>query len=132
MNGEEIEYSITEEAVAGYTTTYEGYNVINTYTPEKTDVSGNKTWKDANDKDGIRPESITINLLANGKVVKTITVSAADGWKWSFKDLPRYENGNEIVYTITEEAVAGYTTAYDGYNVINTHVPGTDLELDGI
>ena len=132
MNGEEIEYSITEEAVEGYTTTYEGYNVINTYTPEKTEVSGNKTWKDANDKDGIRPESITINLLANGKVVKTITVSAADGWKWSFKDLPRYENGNEIVYTITEEAVAGYTTAYDGYNVINTHVAGTDLELDGI
>ena len=124
--GVEIVYSITEEKVDGYETVINGYNVTNTHTPETTVVEGTKTWDDANDQDGIRPESITINLLANGEVIETITVTAAD-WSWKFEDLPKYNAGNEIVYSITEEKVDGYETVVDGYNVTNTHTPETTL-----
>lgn len=43
--------------------------------PETIDISGAKTWDDANDQDGLRPDSITIHLMANGveKAVKTVT-----------------------------------------------------------
>jgi len=124
--GVEIVYSITEEKVDGYETVVDGYNVTNKHTPATTVVEGTKTWDDANDQDGIRPESITINLLANGEIIKTITVTAAD-WSWKFEDLPKYNAGNEIVYSITEEKVDGYETVVDGYNVTNTHIPETTL-----
>jgi len=123
--GVEIVYTITEEAVTGYTTEVKGYNVTNTHETETTDVEGTKTWNDADDQDGIRPESIVINLLANGKKVDSATVTAANGWKWSFTGLDKYEDGKEIVYTITEEAVTGYTSKVNGYNVTNTHKPET-------
>ena len=87
-------------------------------------VSGSKTWDDNNDQDGARPESITINLLKNGEVIDTKTVTAADGWAWSFSNLPKYENkGTLINYSVTENAVEDYTTEINGFNVINTHAP---------
>ncbi|MBQ6905595.1 MAG: Cna B-type domain-containing protein [Clostridia bacterium] len=122
--GEEITYSITEEKVDGYETTIDGYNVTNKHVPATVVVEGNKTWDDNDDQDGIRPESITINLLANGEVVETITVTAAD-WSWTFENLPKFEAGEEITYSITEEKVDGYETTIDGYNVTNKHVPAT-------
>ena len=41
-------------------------------------------------------------------------------WTWSFTDLPKYESGKEIVYTIKEDRVKGYTAKVDGFNVTNT------------
>ena len=114
----------------GYETTIEDFNVTNTHTPETVEFSGSKTWYDADNQDGIRPESITINLLADGEVIDTITVGEAEKWSWSFTELPKYrDQGVEIVYTITEEAVKDYTTSIDGFNVTNTHTPAT-VEVD--
>ena len=125
-NGIEIEYFITEDKVEGYDTSYDGYNVINTHTPETTEVSGSKTWDDNDNQDGARPESITINLFANGTGIQSKEVKPdADGnWSYSFTNLPKYENGVEIEYTITEDKVKDYTTSIDGYNVTNKHTPG--------
>ncbi|MYU84583.1 Cna B-type domain-containing protein [Lactobacillus salivarius] len=92
---------------------------------EKTSVSGTKTWNDNNNQDGIRPSSITVNLLANGQQVASKTVSASDNWQYSFDNLAAYANGKKITYTVTEDAVAGYTSTVDGYNITNTHNPTT-------
>lgn len=56
-------------------------------------VDGKKTWDDADNQDGIRPESIRIQLLADGKPVegKALTVTEEKDWKWSFGILPKYE-----------------------------------------
>ena len=102
FNGTEYQVVCTGDAATGYT-------ITNSYTPETTEVSGSKTWDDANNQDGKRPTSITINLLANGEKVDEKTVSADDNWSWSFTNLPKYENGKEITYTITEDAVPDYT-----------------------
>ena len=124
-NGKKITYTVTEDAVAGYTSTVDGYNVTNSHTPATVKVSGTKTWKDNNNQDGIRPSSITVNLLANGRQVASKTVSASDNWQYSFDNLAAYANGQKITYTVTEDAVAGYTSTVDGYNVINNHTPAT-------
>ena len=99
--------------------------MTNTYTPGKTNVSGVKIWNDEEDQDGIRPDSITIRLLADGKETDAKTVTAADGWKWNFKDLDISKDGKEITYSIAEDAVKGYKSVVDVYNVTNTHVPET-------
>ncbi len=135
--GAEIAYTVTEDEVLGYTSRVDGYNVTNTHAPETVDVSGRKIWDDAEDQDGVRPDSITIRLLADGEETDVRTVTTEDGWSWIFAGLPRYDAGREIAYTIAEDEVPGYTSAVDGYNVTNTHVPavidieGSKLWLDG-
>ena len=124
-NGKKITYTVTEDAVAGYTSTVDGYNVTNNHTPATVKVSGTKTWNDNNNQDGIRPSSITVNLLANGQQVASKKVSASDNWQYSFDNLAAYANGQKITYTVTEDAVAGYTSTVDGYNITNTHNPTT-------
>ena len=122
-SGTEIVYTISEDTVADYTTVVDGYNITNTHTPEKISISGSKTWDDASNQDGKRPSSITVRLFADGTEVTSKTVTANDNWSWSFTDLDKYNSGTEIVYTISEDTVADYTTVVDGYNITNTHTP---------
>ncbi|MBR5516755.1 MAG: Cna B-type domain-containing protein, partial [Firmicutes bacterium] len=124
IDGKAVNYKVTEEAVAGYTTEVSGYNVTNSYVPEKVKVEGTKTWEDNDNQDGVRPDSVTINLLANGTPIDSKEVTAADGWTYVFDDLYKYEAGKEIIYTVTEDAVADYQTTYgEDYSVVNTHTP---------
>ena len=125
-NGQEITYTVTEDAVDGYTTESDGYNFINTHQPETTEITVTKTWNDANNQDGKRPESITVILLANGteKTRQAVTADEAGNWTYTFKDLPKYANGQEITYTVAEEEVTDYTTTYDGSNITNSYTPG--------
>ena len=121
-----ITYTVTEDAVEGYTTELDGNNFINTHVPETTEISGTKTWNDAEDQDGKRPESITVKLLANGEEVNSQTVTAGEdgSWNYSFTNLPKFADGQEITYTVSETPVEDYTTTYDGYNIINSYTPG--------
>ena len=120
-SGTEIVYTISEDEVADYTTVVNGYDVTNTHTPEKISISGSKTWDDADNQDGKRPSSITVRLLADGRVVSHKKITEKDNWSWNFEDLPVYEKGEKITYTIKEDSVENYETKLDGYNIINTH-----------
>ena len=127
--GKEVVYTIKELSVDKYTSeiaqlTDGGYNITNTHTPETTSISGTKHWDDNDNQDGARPNEITVNLLADGVIYKTIIVTEATDWTYTFEDLPVYkDHGTEIVYTISEEAVDYYTTTYDKFDIINTHTP---------
>ena len=128
--GKEITYELKEVSVEHYTTEVTGkdgkYTITNTHTPAKINVKGQKIWNDANNKDGIRPDSIVVKLLANGvETGKTATASAASGWTYEFTDLDRYQDGGkEIVYTIKEAYVPkGYTSEVIGTNIVNHHKP---------
>ena len=47
QNGQEITYTVAEEEVTDYTTTYDGSNITNSYTPGKTSATVTKIWNDA-------------------------------------------------------------------------------------
>ncbi|MCY7077257.1 Cna B-type domain-containing protein, partial [Streptococcus oralis] len=126
QNGKPIEYTVKEVGVpTGYIATETGMNVTNTHTPEKTSVKGKKIWDDANNQDRIRPASITVKLIANGKETgQEATATAETGWKYEFTNLDRYQNGKPIEYTVKEVGVpTGYTATETGMNVTNTHTP---------
>lgn len=125
QDGQKIIYSISEEKVTGYETIISNYNITNTHIPEKVSVSGIKTWDDNNNQDGMRPSSIIIKLLANNKEITSKVVTEATSWQYSFDDLPKYENGSEITYSISEEKVAGYEGIITDYNITNKHIPIT-------
>lgn len=118
VDGEEnSKVELTDAALTGTV------EVTNTYTFITTEVTVIKTWNDANNQNGKRPESITVNLLANDEQVDSKVVTESDNWEWTFTDLPKYSDGEEIIYTITEEAVEDYTTTVNGFNITNDYTP---------
>ena len=119
-----------------------GMNITNSYEPEKTEVSGRKTWNDNNNQDGIRPDSIEIQLYKTVNGTKTtmgdnykVTLTSGDDKVWqdteltyTWSKLPKYENGSEITYTVAEiTEVNGYNTTYseDTLTITNSHTPAT-------
>ena len=93
-----------------------------------------KKWDDGNDRDGKRPDSVTVRLYANGKPEgKTLTLDQNNKWEGEFGDIPYSDaNGNKIIYTIKEDSVTGYNdiltapSYQDGYavfNLTNKHEP---------
>ena len=123
--GKAITYSVAEEAVAGYTASVNGYNIANSHTPETVSVQGTKTWQDNDNQDGVRPEQVTIKLLADGvETGQTAVAKAANNWTYEFSNLPKNKAGKAITYSVQEEAVAEYTASYQAYNVTNSHTPG--------
>ncbi|QIL51294.1 Cna B-type domain-containing protein [Weissella coleopterorum] len=94
------------------------WNYINTIA-----VDGQKTWVDNNNKKGLRPNNITVNLLRNGTKIDSKVVDEAANWKYTFIDLPVSDkDNNPYTYTISENTVNNYTTKIDGNNLTNTLV----------
>ena len=131
-------YVLTVDSVTGISLKVEAgetriAKLFNKYTPAPTpepdaefvDIPVVKAWNDNGDKDGNRPESVTVRLYADGVEVDRHELTAGEGWKWTFTDLPRYKEDNktEIVYTVNEDAVAMYSAAIEGYSIVNTYEP---------
>ena len=97
--------------------------LLNSHTPEIIEVNGTKAWNDNNNQDGIRPTSIKVNLLANGKIISFKEVKSTDNWQYKFISLPKFEAGKAIVYTVSEATVTGYDVTVNGTDLTNTHAP---------
>ena len=66
-----------------------------------------KNWVDEGNP--ARPNTLNVFLLADGEVILTVPLTAANRWRATLEDLPRYANGKEIEYTWREARVNGYT-----------------------
>ena len=126
-NGTEIVYTVEEVPVENYeqpTYSDDTLTIINKHIPETTEVTVNKTWNDNDDQDGVRPNSINVSLLADGKEVAKATITADENWTHTFTDLPKYrDHRTEIKYTVEEVPVDKYTTSINGTTITNTHTP---------
>ena len=102
---------------------------VNHYAPEEPDtveISGTKTWNHGDNP--TPPESIIVYVYADGELAAQRLVTGKDGWKYAF-ELPKFaEDGHEIVYTVGEAEVPGYTAEIHGYDILNTYDP--DLPID--
>ena len=111
-DGHEIAYTVKENKIEGYVSNVsgnakDGFVITNTITG-KTSVSVEKRWV------GNPAKSVTVNLLADGKMVDSKKITKDDGWKCTFENLDKYKDGKEIRYEITEDEVAGYTASIKG------------------
>ena len=64
-----------------------------------------------------KPDKVKVSVLKNGREDENLTVelSQANDWKASFSNLPKEDaNGQEIVYTVSEEELAGFKAAISG------------------
>lgn len=91
-------------------------------------LSVRKVWMDGDDRDGVRPSSITVRLYADGRETGESRNLDADEWSATFAHVPYTdEEGRKIHYSVVEDAVEGYTSsvAIDGgvFTLKNTHEP---------
>lgn len=122
-NGKKIVYTVTEDKVSGYDTEISGYNITNSYTPEKTSATVRKVWNDAENQDGKRPDSLSVKLMNGSTEVKTVTLNVANSWTATVADLPKYANGTEITYSWAEGTMPA------GYSLTDTSKTGTVTTL---
>lgn len=125
--GNNIVYRVTAENPKEYTAKVSGSaddGFVVTYSHEiaKVSATANVTWDDAENQDGIRPASVSLQLkskVEGGEAVNVgdnVTVKAdADGnWTKTWTDLPKYNAGKEIEYTVEETGLP------DGYTITTT------------
>ena len=120
------------------------------------DVTVEKVWDDNEDIKGRRPDSVTVQLTADGKVVENIEdittsgrinnntentlaeetseseykviLSAENNWTHTFQDLPKYtEQGQEINYSVVETETNPGDLEY--YEEPKVEVFNTDTEV---
>ena len=101
-----------------------------------TDLEITKVWNDASNQDGKRltaaqlKEKLTLSPAVQGKEA-TVTDNGDNTYTIKYTGLPRFNNGEEVEYTVAEASLEdiGYSTtgspAKDHETITNTHTPET-------
>ena len=104
---------------------------------KSTSFSVEKKWVLDSNLATNKPDKVTVSVLKNGVKDDNLTVvlSQDNGWKASFSNLPKEDANGPIVYTISEETIAGFNAAISGsdenkftitnYNGENVVIPVT-------
>ena len=144
-----ITYKVTAGDIEGYTATIDGsvedgFTVTYKHDVRTVTVNTAITWDDANNRDGIRPDSVTVQLATvNGDskeaVGDKITLDASNEWKTEWTELAEYKAGQKLEYTIDVDGIPTgedqYTTettkttdetgTVTSFTIKNTHIPLT-------
>ena len=96
-------------------------------------ITVTKVWDDVEDKDSLRPESVTVRLFADAVETASAELAADNKWTFTFAELPAEKDGTAIRYTVKEDAVPDYETTITGsmeagFTVTNTHEPTPEEE----
>ena len=112
--------------------------VVKNYAAEHISVTVEKIWNTTNPAD-----SVVIVLQANGQNAAVLfpgmtnvqtTLSAANVWRYTWTDLPRYANGEMVTWSVKEIIIGGKPTLSDGVTFANwtvTYSPGMGTDTDG-
>ena len=93
------------------------------------DITVSCGWDDEENRDGTRPDHVTVTLYANGRETgRTVTLSEENGWRGCFSGMDAYLGGEKLSYSIIEERIEGYTVTIEGsdlagYRIVNIHEP---------
>ena len=149
---DDVDYRVVETEVNGKTPAEGTVNIVktegkyiftitNTVEEETVDIEVDKVWVNADGTEGTWPAGVTvgIQLTADGNNVsgKTATLSA-DQTSYTFTGLPKYQSDGEteIVYSVTEGEVKGYTGSVGeltgGKITLTNTQESTSVEVDKV
>lgn len=119
LDGKDTNYDVTTSANQNTDGTF-AYTITNTLNGDKTSYTVQKVWSDT-----LASHSAEATITLIGKTDgynKTYTEVLKGDASYTFENLPKYANGNEIAYTASEAPVDGYTSHQRDFiftNVIN-------------
>jgi hypothetical protein len=108
-----------------------------TVPPEPTtSVEGTITWDDASNAENVRPNSVALVLYKStggtpvpvvGATAVLDTTAGLDLWDYRFANLPQYEGGSAITYTVGANSVPGYSSAWSTVDLTLSHAAGQGI-----
>lgn len=111
-------WSVEEDVPAGYEVSYKTEDnkifVINHMDyepipdPEPKNLIVKKNWSDENDKNGIRPDSVSVTLYNGDKAVEKVVLGDWNNWTYSWEGL----DGNGDWSVLETGIPKGYTPSY--------------------
>ena len=100
------------------------------------DITVEKVWDDNNNIKGNRPESVTVQLTANGNTIynnqqlEKVILSETNNWTHTFQNLPKYtEQGQEINYSVIETETTEEDLEYYSEPVIESFDNGNKTTI---
>ena len=86
-------------------------------------ITVNKTWSDDNNANGKRPTSIKYILKGGNRPIEQVVtgnVTTNEDWSYTFENVPKYNDRNELInYTLEEEPVV-----QDGFKFYKKNISG--------
>ena len=131
-NGKPIKYSLVSTKAEGYEiettgSATEGLVLNYTHAVKTVDVKATVVWADGNNKDGVRPETVSLQLKADGENLgDVITVNEKSKWTKTWTGLGEYKAGKKVTY---EVEVVGLKGGEDGYTAEITGDAGTGFTI---
>ena len=131
-NGKPIEYSLVSTKAEGYEiettgSATEGLVLNYTHAVKTVDVKATVVWEDGNNKDDVRPETVSLQLKADGENLgDVITVNEKSKWTKTWTGLDQYKAGTKVTY---EVEVVGLKGGEDGYTAEITGDAGTGFTI---
>lgn len=131
-NGKPIEYSLVSTKAEGYEikttgSATEGLVLNYTHAVKTVDVKATVVWADGNNRDGVRPETVSLQLKADKENFgDVITVNEKSNWTKTWTGLGEYKAGQKVTY---EVEVVGLKGGEDGYTAEITGDAGTGFTI---
>ena len=101
----------------------DGYKVATTDGQFARKITVNKTWSDDNNANGKRPTSIKYILKGGNTPIEQVVtgnVTTNEDWSYTFENVPKYNDRNELInYTLEEEPVV-----QDGFKFYKKSISG--------
>ena len=157
--GEKVGYTVEEDAIDEYTTTYSAekpivggdydeaareVTITNRYEIKKMNIKVIKIWADSDNEDKLRPNALSFDLYktvggGERELVLQFQLRSSTGTSvWKYKDLRTtigglnvYENGEKIHYSIEETTVIeGYTVKYIDNDIVGGNKVNDQYQTD--
>ena len=126
-----MSYSLDTSLAADSNTEDENYDDPGNSYDDSDDFDDGEQPDDRSKSKVAVPDSITVKLLADGRVVDTMQLTKGMDWTGRFENLPRYDerDNHEIQYTIEEIPVLGYKTEYLHTSVIDVVINKSIIDI---
>ncbi len=130
--GSEISYGIVIEEVnkgdlMEYEISYNDYTAILTHQKDCLSKAVTVFWDDSHNQDNKRPANVIVQLYADKSAVanKYVTLSDANDWTYTWKGLPKYTDGGELIHyeAYVVSTLIDYTASTAGMTIRMTYVP---------
>ena len=124
------QWTVEEVVPEGYTASYQSedntifitnhMDYVPVAPPEPVDLTVKKVWADENDKRDLRPDSVTVTLYNGSTAVEKVTLNAANGWTYTWKELDGAGDWSVLETGIPKGYVPSYSTKGEITTITNT------------
>lgn len=132
IDGKEIEINDSNRSTVSFEAIDNNHAVKAVFSPIPTkSYKLEKIWKDNENIDKTRPDSLTITGTSSNGNIKSYTLNDSNNWQITTEELPlKTSTGENITWSFDEETVANYKKEVENTTFTNTVHGKTNLDIE--